>query len=91
MTVSGAEYQIPKSQFADYPADQLLTDPDPTQFQNFFVENGQLFCRVSLLCAGNGTGYAAETLKIRYDIVDGTVTAAEITFERPEEYADTPQ
>lgn len=88
MLVGGAEYQIPKAQFADYPADQLLTTPDLTKFQNFFVEHGQLFCRVSLLCAGNGIGYAAETLKIRYDIVDGTVTAAEITFERPEMETD---
>ena len=84
MTVGGADYLIEKSQFADYPADQLLAEPDLTLHHNFFVENGQLFCRVSLLCAGAGTGYAAETLKIRYHISDNTVTAAEITFERPD-------
>lgn len=84
MAVGGADYEISKSQFSDYPADQILTTPDPTLQQNFFVENGQLFCRVSFLCAGNGTGFAAETLKIRYDLTDGTLTAAEITFERAE-------
>ncbi len=83
MTVLGAEYQIPKAQFSDYPAEALFPLPNPSMWQNFYVENGQLFCRVSLLCAGDGTGFAAETLKIRYDLTDGTVTAAEITFERP--------
>ena len=85
MTVGGAEYFISKAQFAEYAAEEIRTDPDPTVYQNYFVENGQLFCRVSFLCAGNdASGFAAETLKIRYDLTDGTVTAAEITFERAE-------
>lgn len=91
MTVLGAEYQIPKAQFADTEA-ALLPLPNPAESQNFYVENGQLFCRVSFLCADTETGFAAETLKIRYDLTDGTVTAAEITFERPvvEEVEETP-
>lgn len=91
MTVNGAEYLISKEQFADYPPEQIFAVPDLSQFHNFFVENGQLYCRISLLCAGNGTGFAAETLKIRYHIADNTVTAAEITFERPDTTdTDTP-
>lgn len=84
MTVEGAEYLIPKAQFSDYPTEALFPLPNPSMWQNFYVENGQLFCRVSFLCAGDGTGFAAETLRIRYDLIDGTVTASEITFERPE-------
>ena len=91
MTVNGAEYLISKEQFADYPPEQIFAEPDFSQFHNFYVENGQLYCRISLLCAGNGTGFAAETLKIRYHISDNTVTAAEITFERPDTTdTDTP-
>lgn len=91
MTVSGAEYQIPKAQFADTEAN-LLPLPNPAELQNFYVENGQLFCRVSFQCASDAEITAAETLKIRYDLTDGTVTAAEITFERPviEEVEETP-
>ncbi len=81
MTVSGAEYQIPKAQFAE--TDILLALPDPARSQNFYVENGQLFCRVSFLCDASHAVFAAETLKIRYDLTDGVLTAAEITFERP--------
>jgi len=91
MTVSGAEYQIPKAQFADTEAN-LLPLPNPAELQNFYVENGHLFCRVSFQCASDAEITAAETLKIRYDLTDGTVTAAEITFERPviEEVEETP-
>ena len=51
---------------------------------NFYVENGQLFCRVFFLCADTEDGYAAESLRIRYDLIDTTVTASEITFLRTE-------
>ena len=84
MTVGGAEYQISKSQFTDVPAEQLRTEPDATRYQDFYAENGQLFCRVSFLCADTEAGIAKETLKIRMELIDGTLTAAEISFERPE-------
>ena len=84
MAVNGADYMIPKAQFSDDPSVSLLENPDPTRKQDFFVENGQLFCRVSFLCTAAEDGYADETLKIRFDIVDGAVSAAEITFERPQ-------
>ena len=88
ITVSGAEYLIPKSQFADVPAESQLALPDASKQQNFYVENGQLFCRVFFQCTENAFDgstdprFAAESLVIRYDLVDGTVTAAEITFLR---------
>ncbi len=96
ITVSGAEYLIPKAQFADADAKTLLALPDASVQQNFYVENGQLYCRVFFLCTDNSpdggteTGFAAESLKIRYDLVDGTVTASEITFLRAadEEHED---
>lgn len=90
ITVSGAEYLIPKAQFADADAKTLLALPDASVQQNFYVENGQLYCRVFFLCTGDGTGFAAESLNIRYDLVDGTVTASEITFLRAadEEHED---
>ena len=84
MTVSGAEYLIPKAQFAHLPTDSLFAFPDPSKQQNFYVENGQLFCRVFFLCADTEDGYAAESLRIRYDLIDTTVTASEITFLRTE-------
>ena len=92
MTVSGAEYQIPKAQFADSPAESLLSLPDPSKQQNFYVENGQLYCRVFFLCTDTEDGYAAESLRIRYDLTDGIVTASEITFLRAasEEIEETP-
>lgn len=92
LTVNGAGYEISKEQFADYPPEELFPVPNLSATQNFYVEHGRLYCRVGLLCAGAGTGYAAESLVIRYGLTDGTVTANEITFDRPtaQETEETP-
>ena len=84
ITVGGAEYAISKAQFADQ-AGALLSVPDASRRQDFFVENGRLYCRVAFSCTEDGTSFAAETLTIRYDLIDGMLTAAEIAFERTEQ------
>lgn len=86
--IGGAEYTISKEQFADYAADQIYETPDFSHQIDYSVENGQLYCAIGILCAGMGTGYAEESLSVRYQYAAGTdgtpgaVIPAEITFRR---------
>ncbi len=83
MNVGGAAYEVPKSQFSGESQSALSEMPDMTRSHDFYIENGHLFCRVSLLCGADDL-YAAEGLRIRFTIDGEGVTADEITFERQE-------
>ncbi len=90
LTVSGVEHRIEKAQFADYPAEQIWDVPVFSQYNDFYMENGQLYCNVGILCAGMGTGYAAESLRIRYGYENGAIVPAEITFLKTESIPNAP-
>lgn len=82
LTISGAEYKIDKAQFSDDLADQLYEMPGFDSYRNFFVEHGQLYCDIGIVCAGAGMGFAKESLRIRYGCDAGRIVPAEITFLR---------
>lgn len=90
LTVAGTDYRIEKAQFADYPTEELLEIPDFSLHHDFSIENGQLFCTVRMLCAGPDTGFAAESLRIRYGFGDAMIVPAEITFLKTETTPNSP-
>ncbi len=90
LTVAGVDYTIEKAQFADYPAEELCEVPDFSMVHDFSVENGQLYCTVRILCAGPGTGFASESLRIRYSYQDGAIVPAEIMFLKTEPTPNSP-
>ncbi len=79
LTVSGKDHRIERSQFADYSDEWIYGMPDFTEYIDFSVENGELTCKVMILCAGMGTGYANEYIYIRYGCKDGWVVPTEVS------------
>ncbi|MGM9626394.1 MAG: hypothetical protein ACI3XM_11885, partial [Eubacteriales bacterium] len=52
--------------------------------------NGQLYCRIRILCVGTPTGYAKESLLIRYGFEAGAMIPVEITFCKSENTSSVP-
>ncbi len=89
--IAGKEYPIAKSQFSDYPPDQICEMPRLDCIQHFTVVNNRLLCKVGIFCAGNGTGFAEENIYIRYGYEAGKIVPVEVSVQKgntymPQEY-----
>ncbi len=82
VSIRGENHLIKRSQFADYPDDMIADSPDLSLINHFYVEDGQLICKVGILCAGNGTGFAKEYIYISYGYDSGTIRPFEVTVKR---------
>ncbi len=90
LSVAGTEYRIEKTQFSDCAPEELFESPDFSAIHDFSVENGQLICTVRILCAGSDTGFATESLRIRYGYSDGAILPVELSFIRTENSPNSP-
>lgn len=88
--IGGSDYSIDKTQFSDYADEELFDTPDFSQYNDFYVENGLLYCRIRILCTNALAGYAKESLLIRYGFEAGAIIPVEITFCKSENTSSVP-
>lgn len=84
--IGGAEYHITKEQFISDTKSKLYETPHFDSNYNFSINNNQLLCTVGIRCADGISGYAKETLMIRYGYEPqlNEMIPVEITFQKSE-------
>ncbi len=80
--INGKGHLIDIKQFSEYDEQQIYSSPNLSEYLDFSVENGELICRVGILCAGHLTGYADEVILIRYGYANGEMIPFDISLEK---------
>jgi len=86
LQIGGTEYKVDKEQFADVAEEDLLDAPDYLSDNHYYVDKGQLLCRVTIRCTTDPQhANASQFLLVRYGIEQDRVVATEISFRKSDD------